>query len=75
MAKYVIPPKGGYTLLIKCRECKALYSPEKRRLPGSSFFEHCPVCGCDSNSAMDRIPLWKYNLIRFWRSLSSNEGE
>lgn len=69
MADYVIPPK---TVIVKCSNCQALYVPEldkSKRLFDKSFgaFEQCPVCGYEDNRKNDTIPLWKYNLIKFFR--------
>lgn len=71
MASYVIPPK---TAIVKCRDCKALYVPDRskdRKWCGGhhdfASFEKCPVCGCDDNRYCDVIPLWKYNLIKLLR--------
>ena len=70
MADYVIPPK---TVIVKFKGCKALYVPDRskdrRWITDKSFssFEKCPVCGYDNNDYRSTIPLWKYNLIRFFR--------
>ena len=65
MAKYVVPSGA---IIIKCESCKTLYVPEKKRFQGSYFVECCPFCGYERNSISNRIPLWKYNLIKFWRT-------
>ena len=69
MAQYVVPPR---TVIVKCESCKTLYVPDRskdRRWNGGGFanFEKCPVCGSDHNEYKNTIPLWKYNLIRFFR--------
>lgn len=72
MAKYVVPPK---TILVKCYRCHALYAPDPKRKPCGiqRGFEICPVCGCGGNDWGNVIPLWKYNLIRFFRCGMKNE--
>ena len=77
MAKYVIPPNE---VIVKCRECKALYVPDRsadKSRPNDEFmsFENCPVCGCRRNDYRHTIPLWKYNLIRYWRGRHKEEEE
>lgn len=68
MAKYVVPSPST-EIIIKCYRCKTLYVPEKKQFEGSAFFEDCPVCGCSGNDYDNRISLWRYNLIKFWRGL------
>ena len=71
MAKYVVPPTGKSVLLVKCYKCKTLYAPDKEKdqdyIFSSRYFEECPVCGYPSNGWSEVIPLWKYNLIAFFR--------
>ena len=77
MAKYVVPPKHDLSIvLIKCRKCKALYSPEKkftRPYITSVFYEKCPICKYEDNTDDERIPLGIYNLIRWWRERTQEE--
>ena len=72
MAKYIVPKHvKKHPVLIKCYKCKSLYLPEMREKWG--YYEKCPVCGCSTNSESDAIPLWRYNLIRYWRGLFDRE--
>lgn len=70
MADYVIPPK---TSIVKCARCSALYVPDRTKdkwwSADQSFesFESCPLCGYSCNTFCNTIPLWKYNLIKFFR--------
>ena len=70
MAKCVIPPK---TIIVKCRECRTLYVPEREKDVVSEYwkefegFEPCPICGQKRNGYSNTIPLWKYNLIKLFR--------
>ena len=69
MADYVIPPK---TAIVRCRSCKALYVPDRskdRLWTDKTFasFEKCPVCGNGDNTFVNVIPLWLYNLIKYFR--------
>lgn len=70
MADYVIPPKS---VIVKCGNCKALYVPDRSKdrtwCPDHSFasFEKCPICGYKDNRYNNTIPLWRYNLIKFFR--------
>ena len=66
MAKYVVPSKKD--IIVRCHMCKTLYVPEKMSSPGSVFFEECPVCHAVYNDWTDTIPLWKYNLIKLFRT-------
>ena len=62
MASYVVPPKNKP--IIKCT-CGALYVTEKIE---GNWAEKCPICGCTSNHlSFNRIPLWQYNLIKWFR--------
>ena len=78
MAKCVVPPRAA---IVKCMQCKTLYVPDRekdRRWSSSrSFasFEKCPVCGFEDNMYSDTIPLWKYNLLRFFRGKFRRENE
>ena len=73
MAKYVVPSSIAKNKIIKCHNCKSLYVYEKMKFPGSQFVEACPVCGFDSNSTANLVPLWKYNLIKWFRGGFKNE--
>jgi len=64
LANHVIYPLSR-GIIIKCENCKALYVADK---VGAYFVEKCPVCNYLYNDMNDRIPLWKYNLIKFFRS-------
>ena len=66
----VVPRKIGTLTLIKCYRCKALYSTDKPLNYGtiiSGVYEPCPVCGCRINDNDNKISLWRYNLIKWWR--------
>ena len=70
MAKYIVPPKRDGDVIIKCNGCGTLYVPDKGKHPygDPTYFERCPVCGYSTNSKYQIIPLWKYNLIKWYRS-------
>ena len=67
MAKYVVPPSGIKPILIKCRNCKTLYAPDGMSKHWTGKFEQCPICGDDYNGGDQVIPLWRYNLIKWFR--------
>lgn len=70
MARYVVPPMGNKPIIVKCRSCKTLYVPDGMdadKYENNVRFEACPVCGEDYNRWRDLIPLWKYNLIKWFR--------
>ena len=78
MAKNVVLPKIYYRHgpIVKCRKCGTMYVPEKEKSNkffAKSFFEECPNedCCCSINDINDVIPLWKYNLIKYWREFNS----
>lgn len=79
MAKYLVPPrKLTRVVLLKCFHCGGLYSPEGksvRYLCGSKNYEKCPFCGYEHNSDGQKIPLWKYNLIKWSRGGMKEEDE
>ena len=62
MAKYVVPSR--HETIIKCERCKTLYVPERN---GNVFYEKCPVCRYDLNTDINKISLWRYNLIKWFR--------
>ena len=73
MAKYVVPSRRKERpVLILCYGCKTLYSPDKKDA-FSGFYEKCPVCGYSTNNNYNTIPLWRYNLIKYWRGLINRE--
>ena len=78
MARYIVPPKKPKAVvLLKCYSCGALYSPEGK---GKKFFtsidyEPCPECGYEHNSDGQKISLWRYNLIKWWRDTTSREDK
>lgn len=63
MAKYIVPPK--HEKIIKCKKCGTMYVPDK--IDSSSTFEDCPHCGYCCNRKAQIIPLWKYNIIKWFR--------
>ena len=69
MAKYVVPPMGKENLIVKCYKCRTLYVPEPGRHPygREDCFEKCPICGAGANNWENVIPLWRYNLIKWFR--------
>lgn len=78
MAKYIVPPKKmSREVIIKCYKCGALYVPEgmQKSILNSTNYENCPVCGYSHNSNGNRIPLWKYNLIKYYREKTGKKEE
>lgn len=78
MAKYIVPPKKmSREVIIKCYRCGALYVPEgmQKSILHSTNYENCPVCGYSYNSNGNRIPLWKYNLIKYYREKTGKKEE
>lgn len=78
MAKNIVFPKIAYgTIILRCFKCGTLYVPEHTRksLLNGTYFEPCPHCGNEYNDAGCKIPLWKYNLIKWWRGGFSEEPE
>ena len=71
MADHIVKPIGKETILIKCKQCKTLYSPKDGVNTDKHFymFEKCPVCGYERNEWKQVIPLWKYNLIKAFRGM------
>lgn len=72
MALNVVPPRHlSDVVLLKCLKCGCLYQPENKTKP--KYFsdpidwEPCPHCGYDHNGTAQQIPLWKYNLIKWFR--------
>ena len=67
MATNLVPPKGS--CIVRCRQCRGMYVPETTKTnSGEVYFERCPFCGYSSNNYKNTIPLWKYNLIKFFRA-------
>lgn len=77
MAQYVVPPRKKKFILVKCHKCKALYAPDPDVHPygEKNYYEKCPICGTCTNDRHNTIPLWRYNLIRYWRGLFNNEQD
>ena len=63
MARFVVKPRGTDNIIIKCFYCGTMYVPNTVT---GTFVEKCPFCGY-YNSLNNRIPLWKYNLIKWFR--------
>lgn len=67
----VVPKHVDGITLIKCCRCGSLYSTDQPRKIvreiSRSCYEPCPVCGSVVNDTEDEIPLWRYNLIKWWR--------
>ena len=62
MASFLVPPHGS--CIIKCENCHGLYMPSRL----DKYAEPCPFCGCKYNTIENTIPVWRYNLIKFFRS-------
>lgn len=77
MAKYVVPPRSmSREIILKCFRCKTLYVPEykhKKSYLKSTDYEDCPICGYSYNTIEQRIPLWQYNLIKYFRGMKDDE--
>ena len=67
MAEHIVKPIGWETILLKCSRCKTLYEPDPEFESRFYTFEECPVCKYEHNDWSNVIPLWKYNLIRYFR--------
>ena len=73
MAEHIVKPIGKETIIIKCRQCKTLYVPDKNFVASRFYtFEPCPVCREENNQWDHVIPLWKYNLIKAFRGMFKN---
>lgn len=67
MAEFLVPPKGS--CIIKCKRCKGLYVPETIETEfGRVKYEPCPFCGFQQNTYKNTIPVWMYNLLKWFRS-------
>ena len=67
MAEALVPPHGS--CIIKCKKCKGLYIPETIKTDSNSVrYDSCPFCGCRYNNEKNTIPVWMYNLLKFFRS-------
>ena len=73
MASNIVFPNGDKTTIVKCKKCKAMYVPDKQTTISEGFyrghFEKCPICGYERNDWDNVIPLWKYNLIKWFRGV------
>ena len=63
MSKALVPPHGS--CIIRCKKCKGLYTPEN--ITGK-YYDVCPFCGTETNGVEQTIPVWFYNLLKFFRS-------
>lgn len=73
MAEYLVPPKGS--CIVRCKHCGGLYMPtSKTKYHSVICFEECPFCGEVSNTIVNTIPVWKYNLLKFFRSGQHVDG-
>lgn len=63
MSKALVPPHGS--CIIRCKKCKGLYTPEN--ITGK-YYDVCPFCGAETNGVEQTIPVWLYNLLKFFRS-------
>lgn len=79
MARYIVPPrKLSREVILKCMKCGTLYVPDKKKTDYFKIetdYEDCPCCGYKHNSDGQRIPLWKYNLIKYFRERGRKEEE
>ena len=77
MAKYVVPPRQmSREIILKCCKCGALYVPDGKQkgFLMETDYEPCPICEYSHNSDGQRIPLWKYNLIKYFRERSADKN-
>ena len=77
MAKYVVPPRQmSREIILRCMKCGTLYVPDGRQegYLRDTDYEPCPVCKYTHNSDGNRIPLWKYNLIKYFREKAERKG-
>lgn len=73
MAEHIVKPIGRETIIIKCKQCKTMYVPDKNAEESRFYmFEKCPVCKEKNNDWSQVIPLWKYNLIKSFRGMFGN---
>ena len=78
MAKYVVPPRQmSREIILKCCKCGALYVPDGKQkgFLRETDYEPCPICGYSHNSDGQKITLWKYNLIKYFRERGRKEEE
>lgn len=78
MARYVVPPKKmKREILLKCFKCGTLYCPDGQTLSliNGKSYEKCPVCGYEHNTDGQIIPLWKYNLIKYFRGMEEDKDD
>ena len=71
MAKYVVKPGKKHPLIVKCDSCGTMFVPEKMN---GYWTEPCPVCSNEIYAKYNRIPLWRYNLIRWFRGELKDEN-
>ena len=75
MAEHIVKPIGKETILLKCYQCKTLYKPDEAFSENRFYmFEKCPVCGYKHNNWTNVVPLWKYNLIKWFRGWGKGEA-
>lgn len=78
MADYIVPPLSRKDMtIIKCHRCGALYVPDGKEyyIAGKFRYEPCPICGAQCNDDKNKIPLWKYNMIKWFRGgFNGNKG-
>lgn len=70
MARFVVEPlRRKDVAIVKCCRCKTMYVPDHQDIwyAGRNYYEECPTCGNSFNDEGNEIPLWKYNLIKFFR--------
>lgn len=79
MATNIVPPaRLSRVILLKCFRCGALYTPEGKQiihLVNGISYEKCPICGYEHNSDGQRIPVWKYKFIRYFRDKINGDNQ
>ena len=65
MARYVILRNmRNKPTIVKCDACKTMFVAEQNN---HGWSEPCPYCHSHVYINWHRIPLWKYNLIKWFR--------
>lgn len=74
MAKYIVSPKKkrDEQKIVKCGNCSTMFVAEENN---HGWSENCPTCGNSIYIKWNRIPLWRYNLIKWFRGKINNEEE
>ena len=65
MARYIVPPNmNNRPTIVKCGTCKTMFVVEQN---DQGWSEPCPYCHSSIYIKWHRIPLWRYNLIKWFR--------